>query len=63
MVSNLPSVRRKLAENFKRVRDRIEAACSAARRNPADIALVAVSKYVEIDVIRQVLELGHVELG
>ncbi len=63
MVSNLPSVRRKLAENFKRVRDRIEAACSAARRDPADITLVAVSKYVEIDVIRQVLELGHVELG
>jgi len=63
MISNLPSMRRKIAENFKRVRDRIDAACAAARRDPASITVVAVTKYVEIDVIRQTLEAGHIELG
>src|SRR5215470_10809161 len=63
MISNLPSVRRKLAENFKRVRDRIDSACAKARRDPSSITLVAVTKYVEIDVIRQTLEAGHIDLG
>lgn len=63
MLSNLPSIRRKLVENLKRVRDRVEAACQAARRAPGDVTLVAVTKYVEMDVVRQLLEIGHLELG
>lgn len=63
MVTNLPSVRRKLAENLKRLRERIEAACATARRDPADVTLIAVTKAVEIDVVRQALDAGLVELG
>lgn len=63
MISNLASVRRKLSENLKRVKDRIAAACQRARRNPDDVRLVAVTKYVEVDVIRQLLELGVLDIG
>jgi hypothetical protein len=63
VVSNVASMRRRLSENSKRVRDRIRAACERARRDPAAVQLVAVTKYVEIDVIRQALELGIVDLG
>lgn len=63
MVSNLPSVRRKLAENLKRVQDRIAAACAAARRDPSELTLVAVTKGVDIDVVRQAMEIGLLDLG
>jgi hypothetical protein len=43
--------------------ERIEAACHGAQRNPEDVRLIAVSKYVEMDVVRQVLEMGIVDLG
>lgn len=56
-------MRRKLADNLKRIRDRIEAACQRARRRPEDITLVAVTKTVEIDVIRATIEAGQFELG
>ena len=63
MVTNVATVRRKLAENLKHVRDRIEAACKRARRDPEEIRLVAVTKYVDLDVIRQTLELGILDIG
>lgn len=63
MISNLPSVRRRLAENLKRLRERIEKACAAAKRDSKEITLVAVTKAVEIDVLRQALEAGLVDLG
>lgn len=63
MVGNVPSVRRRLSDNLKRVRDRIAAACDRGRRDPAGVQLVAVTKSVEIDVIRQALELGVLDLG
>jgi pyridoxal phosphate enzyme (YggS family) len=63
VVSNLATVRRRLSDNLKRLRDRIEAACRRARRDPAGIRIVAVTKYVELDVVRQALELGIVDLG
>jgi len=57
------AVKRRLSENHKRVLDRIEAACQRARRDPADIRLIAVTKYVELDIIRQALDLGILDLG
>jgi pyridoxal phosphate enzyme (YggS family) len=63
VVSNVSSVRRKLSENLKRLRDKIAAACARARRDPADIRIVAVTKYVEADVIRQAIEMGILDLG
>ncbi|MFQ5423194.1 MAG: YggS family pyridoxal phosphate-dependent enzyme [Phycisphaerae bacterium] len=63
MSANVPSVRRRLAENIKRVRGRIEQACVRAKRDPDKIRLVAVTKSVEIDVVRQALDAGLVDLG
>lgn len=63
MVTNVATVRRKLSENLKRVRDRIESACRRARREPDELRLIAVTKYVDLDVIRQALELGLLDLG
>jgi pyridoxal phosphate enzyme (YggS family) len=56
-------MRRKLSENLKRVRERIERACGRARRDPAEVMLVAVTKSVGVDVIRTLLELGVLDLG
>jgi len=63
MTANLTSVRRRLADNYKRVRDRIEDACARAHRDPAELTLVAVTKEVEIDIIRQTFEMGLIDLG
>ncbi|MEE8170427.1 MAG: YggS family pyridoxal phosphate-dependent enzyme [Phycisphaerae bacterium] len=57
------SVRRRLAENLKRVRDNVQSACARARRDPTDVRIVAVTKTVEVDIIRQVLEHGLVDIG
>ncbi len=62
-ISNTVTVRRRLSENLRKIRDRIEAACERARRDPADVKIIAVTKYVELDVLRQALELGLVDLG
>ena len=56
-------MRRKLYENLKRVRDRIAQASQRANRRPEDVQLVAVTKLVEIDVIRLTLEMGLDDLG
>lgn len=63
MTSNVASLRRRLSENLKKVRDRISAACDRARRSPDDVQLIAVTKSVDIEVIRQVLELGTIDIG
>jgi len=56
-------MRRKLTENIKRVRERILAACQRSKRNPNEIKIIAVTKYVEPDVIRATLEAGLTEIG
>lgn len=56
-------MRRKLADNYKRIRDRVQAACERSNRQVEDIRVVAVTKTVEVDVIRAALETGILELG
>lgn len=63
MVGNIASVRRRLTENLRRIRDQINDACHRARRDPSEVTLVAVTKEVEIDTIRQSLDLGLFDLG
>lgn len=63
MISSATAVKRRLSENLKRVRGRIEDACARGKRNPEDIRLIAVTKYVELDVVRQLLEMGIPDLG
>ena len=56
-------MRRKLADNFKRVRERMHAACARSGRQFEDVRLVAVTKTIEIDVIRASIEAGLRDLG
>ena len=52
-----------LAERLVRVRERIAAAAARAGRDPEEVTLVAVSKTVGIDAIREGLEAGIDHLG
>lgn len=53
----------KVAENIKRVQERIGEAATRAGRNPSDVAIVAVSKNVAPELINQVIEAGIKEIG
>lgn len=63
MITNAATVRRRLTENYKSVRERMEQACARSHRDPAGVRLVAVTKYVEMNVVRQALEMGLLDLG
>lgn len=52
-----------LARNLAAIRARIEAACARAGRAPADVALVAITKYTGAHVARGLVELGARDLG
>ncbi len=56
-------MRRKLADNLKRLRERIQNACNRGKRRLEDVRLVAVTKTVEVDIIRSGIELGLTDLG
>lgn len=50
-------------ERLKRVRDEIVAAAEAAKRSPASVELVAVSKTFDIDAVRPVVAAGQRVFG
>lgn len=52
-----------LQENLDRIKKRISAACLRAGRDPAGIKLVAVSKTIPVEVIKEILSLGVTSLG
>ena len=52
-----------LTENLRRIRDRIEAACTRSGRAGSEVTLVAVTKYAELDWVRALVDLGVTELG
>ncbi|MBM4077989.1 MAG: YggS family pyridoxal phosphate-dependent enzyme, partial [Planctomycetes bacterium] len=52
-----------IAENLKRVRERITAACTRSGRSSNEITLVAVTKYAELEWVRSLVELGVHDLG
>jgi len=54
---------KRLAENLQRIREKIAAAADRARRDPAGIEIVAVTKAVDVDAIKNLIELGHGDLG
>lgn len=55
--------RQRLSENLTRVRQRIHRACQRTGRSPDEVRLVAVTKTVDIDLARQLIELGQHDLG
>lgn len=52
-----------IKDNLARVNQRIEDACVRAGRNPADVTLLAVTKTVPPERIREIMELGITSLG
>ncbi|MHC4673815.1 MAG: YggS family pyridoxal phosphate-dependent enzyme [Planctomycetota bacterium] len=56
-------MKRKLADNLKNVRQRIQAACHKSGRNPKNVRLVAVTKYIEPDIIRTAIDVGLTDFG
>ncbi len=52
-----------LAVNLSRVRERIEAACRGADRDPAEVTLVVVTKFFPASDIRVLADLGVTHLG
>lgn len=53
----------RIAENLARVKDQIAAAAQRSGRSPADVKLVAVTKYVGADGTRLLVEAGCRDLG
>jgi len=56
-------MKRKLQDNLKLVQRRVADACARVDRDPADVTLVAVTKYVPFDIIRTLIELGQRDVG
>lgn len=52
-----------IADNIARVRDRIVAACQRAGRKPDDVRLIAISKTVPAERIREAYEAGLRDFG
>jgi pyridoxal phosphate enzyme (YggS family) len=59
----MPTPRELIAANVARVRERIAAAASAAGRDPDEIKLVAVSKYVDAATATLLVDAGCHSLG
>jgi len=53
----------RIAENLARVQQRLAAAAERSGRAAADVTLVAVTKYVDMDAAATLLELGCRDLG
>lgn len=56
-------MKRKLTENLKRVEQRIADACRRVDRAPSSVTLVAVTKYVSLDIIRTLVDMGVQHIG
>jgi uncharacterized pyridoxal phosphate-containing UPF0001 family protein len=57
------AIRDQLTENLRSIRDRIAAACTRANRSVDDVTLVAVTKYADLDRVRELVQLGERNLG
>ena len=57
------TIEERISENHRAVRQRIEAACARAGREPAGVGLVAVTKYARLEWVRALVGLRVVELG
>jgi PLP dependent protein len=62
-VSEPEGRREELAANLARVRERVRAACAAAGRDPADVAIIAVTKTWPASDVRLLSELGITDIG
>lgn len=63
IVPGTTNQRRRLAENLKRIQERIAEAAGRAGRRPSEVTLIAVTKAVDLEVVKHLLELGQHDLG
>lgn len=56
-------LKRRLADNLIDVKRRIDTSCAQVGRNPQEVTLIAVTKYVSVNVAAKLVELGVVDLG
>jgi len=56
-------MKKKITENLKKIRENIAEACLRSKRESSEVRMVAVTKTVELDTIRLLLEAGQLELG
>lgn len=61
--TTINSSQQRLRDNIVEVRQRMAAAAERSNRDPQSIKLIAVTKYVDISVIRLALQEGLTELG
>jgi pyridoxal phosphate enzyme (YggS family) len=52
-----------IATNYRSILKRIESACSRANRSPDDVTLVAVTKYAQMEWVRELVRIGVLDLG
>ncbi|OEH91181.1 YggS family pyridoxal phosphate-dependent enzyme [Bacillus solimangrovi] len=50
-------------ENVIQIKERIEKACERVNRNPKDVKIIAVTKYVSVETAQLALEAGIKDLG
>ncbi|MGE6258671.1 YggS family pyridoxal phosphate-dependent enzyme [Heyndrickxia sporothermodurans] len=53
----------KVAENLSMITEDINSACKTANRNPSEIKIIAVTKYVTTDRAKEAIESGIIHLG
>ncbi|WP_077211448.1 YggS family pyridoxal phosphate-dependent enzyme [Bacillus dakarensis] len=53
----------RVAENLEQIQKQIEAACKNSNRNPDDIKIIAVTKYVSLNRAKEAVEAGVTHLG
>ena len=56
-------MKKKITENLRRIKNEIGEACARVRRDPSGVHIVAVTKTVEVDTIRMLLEMGQTDIG
>jgi len=55
--------RNRIEKNLRRIRAGVADACARAGRRPEEVAIVAVTKTVDLETIRNLLDAGLVDLG
>jgi hypothetical protein len=55
--------RNRIEKNLATIRENIKAACRRARRDPSELSLVAVTKSVDLDTIKNLIDAGITDFG
>jgi len=53
----------RISDRIKCVRENVNSACSRVNRNAEDVKLVVVTKAASFDAIKEIISLGHTDLG